>query len=292
MKYAALLFLTLFASANAAADMKIDGMDAVGDWYMHIDFEEMRRTESGRKIYAWLEDEVFDDLREDAGLDIDKDVFQIIAQSDGPDDVIFVIDGKLRQEHKDQIMALAATQNVELKPRKASGRNYFYMEGDGKGGDDRFDEGAYFSYDLKDKLVMTSSEATMQSLLAKGGKLDLRNRGSMFMLTAVNAMVGKEVPANAGGEWNSNIVKNTEEAAIVIRDAKGKISVEAQLVSREVEMAESLASIVRGLISLQAFNDDIDKELSDILKTTKVDVRDRTLSISVDLDADVVVENL
>ncbi len=291
MKYAALFFLSLFASANVAADMRIDGMDAIGDWYLHVDFEEMRSTESGRKIYAWLEEEVFDDLREDAGLDIDRDVRHIVAQSDGPKDVIFVIEGVLRQEHKDQIMALAATQNVELKPRKASGREYFYMEGDGKGGDDRFDDGAYFSFDLKDRLVMTSSESTMQGLLAKGGRVDLRNKGSMFSLTAVNAMVGKDFPG-AGDEWNSNIVKNTEEAAIVIRDSKGKIGVEAQLVSREAEMAESLASIVRGLISLQAFNEDIDKELSDILKTTKVDVRDRTLSIRLDLDADVVVDNL
>ncbi len=57
-------------------------------------------------------------------------------------------------------------------------------------------------------------------------------------------------------------------------------------------MANSLASIVRGLISLQVFNDDLDPEVAQFLQNTTVDVDDRTLVVKVVLDPRVVVETL
>ena len=54
-------------------------------------------------------------------------------------------------------------------------------------------------------------------------------------------------------------------------------------------MAESLASIVRGLISLQVFNDDMDPEIATFLQNTDVDVDGNKLTISVALDPEVVV---
>ena len=72
-------------------------------------------------------------------------------------------------------------------------------------------------------------------------------------------------------------------------DKKGKISIEAQLITTEPEMAESLASIVRGLISLQVFNDDMDPEVATFLQNTNVNVNDKKLTISVALDPEVVV---
>ena len=57
-------------------------------------------------------------------------------------------------------------------------------------------------------------------------------------------------------------------------------------------MAESLASIVRGLISLQIFNEDIDEDIGSFLQATKVDVNDKTLIVRVELDPQVVVDTL
>jgi hypothetical protein len=54
-------------------------------------------------------------------------------------------------------------------------------------------------------------------------------------------------------------------------------------------MAESLASIVRGLISLQVFNDEMDPEIANFLQNTNVDVEDTTLTITVALDPEAVV---
>ncbi|MDH3351703.1 MAG: hypothetical protein OEM51_09150, partial [Gammaproteobacteria bacterium] len=99
---------------------------------------------------------------------------------------------------------------------------------------------------------------------------------------------------NLGGgvDWDSNILRNTEHAAILIADKAGKIAVEVQLVTKEKEMADSLASIVRGLISLQVFNDDLDPEIASFLQNTSVDVNDNRLTVKVALDPDMVVAAL
>ena len=90
-------------------------------------------------------------------------------------------------------------------------------------------------------------------------------------------------------DWDSNILRNTEQAALLIADKAGKIAVEAQLVTTEKEMAEALASIVRGLISLQVFNDEMDPEIAGFLQNTSVEVSENKLTISVPLDAEAVV---
>ena len=55
-------------------------------------------------------------------------------------------------------------------------------------------------------------------------------------------------------------------------------------------MANSLASIVRGLISLQIFNDDIDPELTEFLQSTTVDVDGVTLTVKVAMDPETLVD--
>ena len=94
---------------------------------------------------------------------------------------------------------------------------------------------------------------------------------------------------DGNGDWDSNILRNAEQAALLVADKAGKISIEAQLVTAEAEMAESLASIVRGLISLQAFNDDMNPDVANFLQNTDVGVNDNTLTISVAMDPEAVV---
>ncbi|MEM9402092.1 MAG: hypothetical protein AAGA44_06280 [Pseudomonadota bacterium] len=288
MKFIKMLAVLLLLPATVAADINIDGVEVsdLKNWYIHANFDYMRNTSSGKKIYAWMEKEVFDELKDEAGIDIDKDVDQMLATSDGDNGVIFLVNGTVRQEHKDQIMALAATQNLDPKPRKAGRHEYFWMEGDDS--EEPFEDGAYFSFSVKDKLLVTSSEEAMKELLGNNGRVGLRKERTMFLFSAENGAVG----GDADADWDSNIMQNTEEASLSIADDGGKVRIEASLVATEPEMADSLASIVRGLISLQAFNDDIDPEVSQFLKSTKVDVKDRTLSISLSLDADTVVDNL
>ena len=134
----------------------------------------------------------------------------------------------------------------------------------------------------------------MESLLAENGRVSgvKTEKGALFILSAERNLVQAGARAGDFGDdigWDSNILRNTEQAALLVADRAGKIAIEAQWVTTEKEMADSLASIVRGLISLQVFNDDMDPDIAEFLQNTSVEVEDNKLTVKVALDAEDVV---
>ena len=90
--------------------------------------------------------------------------------------------------------------------------------------------------------------------------------------------------------WDSNILRNTEQLALLVSDRAGLLAVEAQLVAAEAAEAKTLASVVRGLIAILSLSDETDPELSAFLNETQVDVDGSTLKVSIALDPEVLVE--
>lgn len=294
------LFLAPVAALSALSAGDLPGMSK---WYFHADFKQMRSSDAGKHLYAWLQDEVFDDIRDDAGVDLDKEADYLTAFATEDEGLIVVIEGNISQETEDKIVAMAAA-SASLNRHGSGNKAYYHVEDDdidvdGEGIDitidpDSFDDGAYFSFALKNKLIVTSTQQKMEALLDSRGKIEgvRSERGQLFVLSAERGLIqagARTADFDGNGDWDSNILRNTEHAALLVADKKGKISIEAQLVTTEPEMAESLASIVRGLISLQAFNDDMDPDVSSFLRNTSVNVNDKKLTISVALDPEVVV---
>jgi hypothetical protein len=302
-QFRSLILLFLFLAPVAALSaLSIDDLPGTSKWYFHADFKQMRSSDAGQHLYAWLQDEVFEDIREDAGVDLDKEADYLTAFATEDDGMVIVIEGKISQETEDKLVAMGAASGS--LNRHGSGRKAFYhikddddvdFEGDDIRIDvDSFDNGAYFSFAIKNKLIVTSTREKMEALLESKGKVEgvRSERGQLFVLSAERGLIqagARTADFDGNGDWDSNILRNTEHAALLVADKKGKISIEAQLITTEPEMAESLASIVRGLISLQVFNDDMDPEVSSFLQNTNVDVDEKTLTISVALDPEVVV---
>jgi hypothetical protein len=137
----------------------------------------------------------------------------------------------------------------------------------------------------------------MKSMLANKGRVSgsRSHSGALLVLTAEKTLLQAGMNSAAigeNGDWDSNILRNTEQVAFMIAAAASKLALEAKLVTTEPEMAESLASVVRGLISLMAFNDGMDAEAVAMLQGTKVEAKGNTLSLSLALDPDLVVRTL
>jgi hypothetical protein len=301
LKSLVLLFLFL-APVAALSALSADDLPGASKWYFHADFKQMRSSEAGQHLYAWLQDEVFDEIRDDAGVDLDKEADYLTAFATEDDGLIILIEGNISQETEDKIVAMGAASG-SLNRYGSGKKAYYHIQDDDDvdfDGDDikidvdSFDNGAYFSFAIKNRLIVTSTQEKMEALLDSGGKVQgvRSERGQLFVLSAERGLVqagSRTVDFDGSGDWDSNILRNTEHAALLVSDQKGKISIEAQLITTEPEMAESLASIVRGLISLQVFNDDMDPEVSTFLQNTNVNVNDKKLTISVALDPEVVV---
>ena len=138
----------------------------------------------------------------------------------------------------------------------------------------------------------------MQAMLASNGKIAGRgsHNGALLVLTAEKTLLQAGMNSAAIGEgdsdWDSNILRNTEQVAFLMAAAADKLALEAKLVTAEPEMAESLASVVRGLVSLMAFSDEMDPEAIAVLQGTKVEAKGNSLSISLAIAPELVVQTL
>lgn len=287
-----------------------DARDVPGaaSWYFYVDLAQMRSGGPGKAVYDWLREEVMDDVKNDSGLDIEREFDRLIAYSMEDGNGVLVAEGNFSQNTKDITMAFIASGG-DINPLKSSGKTYFRFAGNEDIDDDvSYDAGnikfqidelnkeSYISTSVKNKIIVTSSEGQMQELLANNGKIPGRGgqKGALVVLSAEKTLVQAGMRASALGEgaWDSNVLRNTEQAALLIAAAADKLAVEAQLTTTEADMAQSLASVVRGLISLAAFNDEMDAETMAVLRGTRVETKGNSLSISMAINPNIVVANL
>ena len=297
------LLLLLALPGLAFGELAASGLPATSTWYFHVDFDEMRGSDAGKPLYAWLQREVFADVSEDAGIDLDKEADRITAFSAEESGAVVLVEGRISQETRDKLLAIAAT-GEEFDTLKHKGTTFYYVKGDGHGGNgdirvDSFENGAYFTFALKNRILATSSREEMERLLDSNGKLPKRaaDRDALIVLTAEKSLIQAGIQADQVADrgedgWQSNILKNTEQLAVIVADVAGKIGIETKLIATQPEMAESLASIVRGLISLAMFSEDMDPEVAEFLKGTTVAVDGSSLNIRLALDPESVVATL
>ncbi|HEX2138834.1 MAG TPA: hypothetical protein VHG33_03885, partial [Woeseiaceae bacterium] len=196
-----------------------------------------------------------------------------------------------------------ATLKSKLDTQKHDGKLYYHIQGTGNSSGrkrslDDFEDSAWFTFDVEDKLIVTSSQEQLQALLDSDGRIagSGSHSGSLLVLTAerefVQAGARTAELADDEDDWDSNILRNTEKAAVLVSDRGGMIALEAQLVSKDPEIARSLGGIINGLVSLQAFNTDLDPEMRHMIQNTKIEIEDNVLSIDSVFDPDVIVRML
>jgi transcriptional regulator with XRE-family HTH domain len=288
-----LAFCGLLLSANANAAVSGQDLPDGTIWYLHADLATMRTTDSGRELYRWLEGEVIAEVREEIGIDLNEEADRITAFSTEGQGTVIIVEGQVRKESKDKLLALAQLE-APLDIREYKGSTYYFAgeeEREVTSTDlDDLEESAYFTFDIKDKVIVASSEEQLKALMDSKGRVAGagKHKGALFVMTAEKEFVQAGMRtgefADDDGDWDSNILRNTEQAALLVSDVDGKISIEAQLVSTDPKMAESIASIVSGLISLQAFNSGLDSQIAQVLQATKVRVLDNVLSVSTVLE--------
>lgn len=307
-------FLKIFCVAVLLAmpvSVLADARDVPGsaEWYLHIDLDKMKSEKAGQAVYDWFRNEALDEVRDEAGIDVDKEVSRLTAFSVAGQGPVVVVEGKFSQETRDKIMAIIAAEG-DINPLKASGRKYYRIGDDGevnlKDEDgnvditiDSLEDGGWISMDVRNKILFTGNEEQMQALLANKGRVPRgsNNNDALLVLTAEKTLL--QAGMNSGlveddgdTDWDSNILRNTEQIAFLVAAAANKLAIEAKLITTEPEMAESLASVARGLISLASFDDSMEPETAAVLQGTKIQAKGNSLSLSLAVDPSLVVRTL
>ena len=304
MKVARLAAVGLICALPLAASADITAGDLPADtiWYMHADLAALRASEGGSVIYRQFEKEGGDEIKEELGIDISAEVNSITAFANSADGTVVVVEGPISRETQDKIMAIAATEGGDVDPREYDGKTYYHFGDAAEEGNadvepfDDLEESAYVSFAISGKAIVTAREAQMHSLLENGGRITGMGShdGALLVMSANKTLVQAGLKTDGlmdsdDDDWNSNIVRNTEQAALLVADESGMIAIEAQLVSRDPKMAEAIGGIVNGLIGLQALNGDLEPELQNLLRNTRVTVQENILSISTVLDPNTII---
>ncbi len=312
MRKLKLLLVGLLLCVPGLATADASDIPGTTNWYLHVDFKQMQTVGAGTAIFDWLEQEVFAEVREEAGVDFGKEIDQLTAFSPVGGGPVFVLDGKISQESKDKVMIFIAAEG-DLQPLKSSGTSYYRLalndsddDENTRAGDgslefdfESLEHESWISLDLKNRIIITGSEEQMKAMLKNGGKIagSGSHKGALVVLTAEKTLFQAGMNSAAfseegGSDWNSNIFRNTEQVALMVAAVANKLAIEAKLITTEPEMAESLASVARGLISLVSFDDDMDQEAVAVLQGTKVEAKGNSLSISVAIDPALLVSTL
>lgn len=307
-----LKFLVVVLLLAMPAMVHADATDVPGSavWYFHVDLEAMQAEGASQGIYKWLEDEIFEDINEESGIDVGGEVDRVTAYSLADQGPVIVVEGNISQASKDKLLAFVAV-NGDIQPLKSSGKSYYHLhdsdDQDGKsfrGGKIEIDfesleDEAWISVAVANKIIVTSSEEQMQQLLASGGKIAGAGShdGALIVLTAEKTLLQAGMNSNMLGDdgdsdWDSNILRNAEQIAFMLAARENEIVIEAKLITKEADMAQSLASVVRGLIGLTAFSDELDSEAIAVIQGTKVEADGNELSISLVISSAVIVAAL
>lgn len=323
MKLSRILLVLLIAGTPPVAGAAVSAADLPGGtiWYMHADLEQMRNTESASPIYDWFDDEVIVEIDDEFGISLEDEIDSVTAFSDANTGTVIVVEGPLSKNFRDDLLNKITIEAL-VRDFEHDGKNYFHVSDEDEDDDDSNDDdeaddaneerqqhdnkpfddledGVYFSFAVNQKLIVTSREEQMKALLESDGKITGSGSvdGAMFVLTAdksfVQAGLRPDGMSDDGDDdWESNIIRNTKQAALLISDSGGQIAVVAQLLSVDEKMASSIGGIVSGLIALQAFNSELGPELQSLIQNTKVTVTENLLSISTVIDPDLVVSIL
>ena len=305
MKKAVYGLLALVTLAPLAAVAQIKAGDLPGNtvWYVHADLRSIRSSEAGAALYARFEDEVVNEVREETGIDIGAEVYSITAFADSDAGSTIVVEGPLTKDTRDKLLALAAQQGpVDAREHKGSG--YYFFGDEERIGDngheplEDLEDAVFVSFAIDGKALVTGTEQQMRALLDNKGKIAGAggHDGALLILSANKALVQAGMQPGGmlgdgghdGDDWESNIVRNTREAALLVADESGRLAVEAKLVSEDPKMAEAIGGIVNGLIALQSFNSELGPEIRNLLQNTRIAVQANVLSISTVVDPGIV----
>ena len=283
----ALAALLMTLPLGCAADISAADLPESTVWYMHADLAQMRTTESGAHLYSWLDGEVFVEINDELGIDLNQEIDRVTAFSESADGATVVVEGPFGADIQAQILA-AARGKGDIDVRDHRGQTYYRIGDAERSGDaeqESFEDTQFFTFAVPGKLVVDSNESRLTAMIDSNGRIAgaEAHANTLFVLTAdkefVQAGMRTDQFADDEDDWDSNILRNTEQASLMVSDQGGMIAIQAQLVATDPTLTQSIGNIVSGLIALQAFNSEMDPEIVSVLQNTKVEAVDKCSAI-------------
>ena len=259
-------------------------------WYVHVDLDTMRDTAVGKQIYDWLDNEVFEEIRDETGFDPNKELDAVTAFSDVANVGTLILEGAFSQESRDKMLA-ALEIGADLSTGSAGGRDYYTIQ------DVEFDDAnidiqgdtLFLSFARRNAVVLSTTLDGMERGLDSKRR---RNRGKALLVLAADkslmqAGIDTVSLGNGASSWNSGLLREAREIAFVLADSGGEAEIAVRVTANDPRTTDSLAAVVRGLVGLQALADDQDPNVKTVLSSLQIDTDSAGMTLSLRVAPDV-----
>ena len=287
---AALCLLPLAISA-APANLALTPETA---WYVHADLLEMRQTPSGQMLYGWLEREVIEDVEQEFGINLRDELDGVTVFGSGEnEEPAVVLHGFISAATRDVVLA-RASEEARVTTENAFGRTYYRIDEPGRNDPaeakqiaQHHGDGAWLAFGDTGQTLVTTNRALLETFLAGDAHFTTTVPDGLLVIQAERAMLQGGLDAGAakleGGPWESQMFQNVRQIGLVVADDNGLMSVRADVVAVTPEMAQAVANIIQGIVSLKAVADE-EPEAAELLSRVKTEtVGDRvTMSLLVE----------
>jgi len=277
---AGIVVLSIFALGAHA--QPVSAKDSA--FYLGINIDAIRDGQASAALYAFIDDEILDDLRDELGSDAVNaiDGISIFGTGDNQTPMI-LLHGDIPQSARDRFVdqLFKKTENVELL--NEHGRNYFAfgdVQLDWDGVDSESDPGSMLlAFGDRGQTLITPNADAMSEFLRDGFVPDAVMNEDLMVLTADRALAqgslnNRHSAFSGNGAWESELFRKVDRFDLVVADNAEALSITIEAHTSSPELARALENIVKGIVSLKALSSDAADKL-EWLDTLQVNSDDR-----------------
>ena len=291
MKFRYLFVLAaVFATAPAPAAIDDAALPPDTAWYVHVDLETMRATPVGKRLYTWLDGEVFHEVREETGFDPDRELDAVTAFSDSTGVATLILAGDVTQASRDKLPA-ALEAAGDLATGSVDGTDYYRVDNiDNENVDLRISGDAlYLSFARSGAVVASTTLDGMQRALQARPPRN-RDRALLVLAADKSLMQGGIDTVRLGdgaARWNSGLLREAREVAFVLADRNGDADIAVRVTANDPKATDALAAVVRGLVGLQALAQEQDPNVTALLSSLKIETDSAGMTLALRVAPDV-----
>ncbi|MDJ0657815.1 MAG: hypothetical protein QNJ40_26885 [Xanthomonadales bacterium] len=300
---AAALLVTACGSVSAGS-LSESQLPADSQWYVHVNLDMMRQSVVGKRFMEEELDDAFDDIEDELGITLKKELDAVTVFGDVPKDgtsVAVVLHGDLSEDTQVGIQAVLEEKADSFIEVDYSGVTYFEVADS-----DEINIKSHHGYDSdalrlvfgEGQTMISPDENRIHQFIDGGTRL---KRGSvvpdnaLLVLHAEKALLqgglnAKSADHNFG--WDSSIMNNIEHVAGMVVEEGDGVRIEVRVLASSADTAAYVHNIIQGMVSLGALNAGDDPAAAELLQSLQIQSNENEVTLDVFVPASLIEEHV
>ncbi|MEL6302135.1 MAG: hypothetical protein AAFV47_13430 [Pseudomonadota bacterium] len=287
MRFLIVSLSLLLGSIAGLAGAEISNRDIPPDanWYIYVGMEALRDSDAGAEVLSWIDEDVTSDMERDFGIRITEDTDSVFLYGDGDENFALRLLADFSDETVSKLKA-EVLSNDNTTTKKAAWGEYFVIQDledelDIDTGEVNIEtDTIYVNFDDGKAIYIASTLEHLANEVKgiRGGNnniLVLDGR-KPFLQIGVNT---DELDADGDFDFDSDLLRQTSKVALTVGSVRDAFDIHTRITATDPEVTESMANIVRGLISLRMLSSEIPDSLSRVIDKLKVESDSSGMSI-------------